>query len=235
MNLSTVASQLRAAQDISNAGLTSASVTQSLQDGAQRARGALTNLAGEARSNLLGWGRSDPAPSAIPSDGTRCESCGEPFGVLRRRQTCGSCDRYLCASCLGSSFAIAGIGCFCGSQCPQCRELGQRSGEFQLIRPKMEAGLFALGDRRKIPAWLSLRIPDLCWASLEQRAGQPLEAAEIPLGQVLHVRNTGLMLELVVKDQPALQLEFGTAEERNAWEKYLGLALEEGLFLPIIG
>ncbi|CAE7394756.1 BXL6, partial [Symbiodinium sp. CCMP2456] len=83
-----------------------------------------------------------------------------------------------------------------------------------------------MGDRRKIPAWLSLRIPDLCWASLEQRAGQPLEAAEIPLGQVLHVRNTGLMLELVIKDQPALQLEFGTAEERNAWEKYLNLALE---------
>ena len=26
-------------------------------------------------------------------------------------------------------------------------------------------------------------LPDLCWASLEQRSGQPLESAEIPLSQ----------------------------------------------------
>ncbi|CAE7695413.1 BXL6, partial [Symbiodinium pilosum] len=88
------------------------------------------------------------------------------------------------------------------------------------------AGLFSMGERRKTASWLSLRIPDLCWASLEQRGGRPVESAEIPLSQVLHVRNTGLMLELAIKDQPALQLEFGAAEERVAWEKYVNLALE---------
>ncbi|CAJ1333397.1 unnamed protein product, partial [Effrenium voratum] len=82
-------------------------------------------------------------------------------------------------------------------------------------------------DRRKLAAWLSLRGADLSWATLEQRAGQPMEQALLPLAEVLHVRNTGLQLELSIKgQQQATSLEFGTSEERLAWERYLNLAAE---------
>lgn len=97
----------------------------------------------------------------MAQDGSRCQGCGELFGMWRRRQICGSCDRYFCGACLGA-FTIAGIGCFCGSRCAQCRQMGQRSslvaklghvsacfirfhsgltgaGEFESIRSKMEA------------------------------------------------------------------------------------------------
>eukprot|EP00435_Cladocopium_sp_Y103_P042688 s320_g11.t2 len=196
-------------------------------------RGALQAIAGHAqarRADLLSSNR-------VPSDGSRCEGCGEYFGILRRRQICGSCDRYFCASCLGA-FTVAGIGCFCGSRCAECRELGQKSGEFETIRTKMEDGvsvtisfppkasMFGSSGRRKVAAWLSLKT-DLVWATLEQRAGQPLEQGQLPLAEVLHVRNTGVQLELSVKGQSQpTHLEFGTAEERINWERYLNLAAE---------
>lgn len=230
MNFASVASQLREAQD-GPGGLTTAGLA--LQAGAQRARGAPQAIAGHAQARRADLLSSNP----VPSDGSRCEGCGEYFGILRRRQICGSCDRYFCASCLGA-FTVAGIGCFCGSRCAQCRELGQKSGEFETIRTTMEDGvsvtisfppkasMFGSSGRRKVPAWLSLKT-DLVWASLEQRAGQPLEQGQLPLAEVLHVRNTGMHLELSVKGQSQpTHLDFGTAEERINWERYLNLAAE---------
>lgn len=232
MNFASVASQLREAQD-GPGGLATAGLA--LQAGAQRARGALQAIAGQAQArgaNLINLNRS-----TSPSDGSRCEACGEQFGMFRRRQICGSCDRYFCAACLGA-FTVAGIGCFCGSKCAECRELGEKNGEFESIRCKMEDGVSVTisfpakasmfgSSRRKVPVWLSLKTPDLAWASLEQRAGQPLERGQLPLTEVLHVRNTGMQLELSVKGQSQpMQLEFGNAEERSAWERYLNLAGE---------
>lgn len=251
MNLAAVASQLREAK-ASDAGATlqaaaaASSVAGAWQAGKDRARGALQTIAGEAqaKANLLGIGGSSSSTTgnAIAHDGVRCEGCGERFGFLRRRQTCGSCDRYLCGVCLGSSAAVAGISCFCASVCPQCRELGERNGEFQRIKAKMEegvnvsiglprkAGLFGGGsEKRNIVSWFSLQSSTGClvWGSLEQKGGRPAEEGKMNVSDVLHVRNTGLMLELAVKGQNVpTTLEFGSAEEREAWTKYLELAVE---------
>ncbi|CAE8594175.1 unnamed protein product [Polarella glacialis] len=178
------------------------------------------------------------------ADGTRCEGCGTAFGMLTRRQRCGSCDRSLCGSCLGSSLAVVGISCLCGSTCPQCRVLGERSGEFEKCRRLMEdgvsvtlglpkkGGLFgAAADRRKLPVWLTLKccgqVAELSWGSLEQRAGRPAEEGHFSVSEVLAVRNTGILLELSIKGQTqATTLDFGTPAERDAWSRYIDLALE---------
>lgn len=252
MNLAAVASQLREvkASDAGatlQAGAAAASVASVWQASKDRARGAMQNIAGEAqaKANLLGIGTpasSSTTGNAIAHDGVRCEGCGDRFGFLRRRQICGSCDRYLCGVCLGSSVAVAGISCFCGSVCPQCRALGERGGEFERIKSKMEegvnvsiglpkkAGLFGGGsEKRKVVSWFSLQSStgSLVWGSLEQKGGRPAEEGTINVSDVLHVRNTGLMLELSVKGQNVpLTLEFSSAEEREAWTKYLELAVE---------
>ncbi|CAE8680166.1 unnamed protein product [Polarella glacialis] len=210
-------------------------------------KGAFKSFVGEAqsRANLLGIGGSASSSStAIPSDGTRCEGCGTAFGMLTRRQRCGSCDRSLCGSCLGSSLAVVGISCLCGSTCPQCRVLGERSGEFEKCRRLMEdgvsvtlglpkkGGLFgAAADRRKLPVWLTLKccgqVAELSWGSLEQRAGRPAEEGHFSVSEVLAVRNTGILLELSIKGQmQATTLDFGTPAERDAWSRYIDLALE---------
>ncbi|CAK9045201.1 unnamed protein product [Durusdinium trenchii] len=231
MNFASVASQLRESQD-TPASWTAAGLA--VQAGAHRARGALQALAGgvQSRANLI-------TNRSVPSDGSRCEGCGEQFGMLRRRQICGPCDRYFCAACLGA-FTVAGIGCFCGSRCPQCREMGQRSSEFESIRSKMEDGvgvvilfppkatMFGLStERHKLRAWLSLQSQDLAWSSLEQRGGQPVEQGHFSLAEIMCIRSLhGSQLEISMKGQPVTQLEFSTAEERANWEKHLNLAVD---------
>lgn len=82
---------------------------------------------------------------------------------------------------------------------------------------------------RRLQAWLSLDFEkgELCWATLEQRQGRPSEEGRIPVYEVLAVRNTGMALEVSVREytQP-MTLEFGTAEERNAWDRYIELAVQ---------
>lgn len=171
---------------------------------------------------------------------------------MRRRTTCSSCDRFICPGCMGRHplAAMAGISCFCGHVCPRCRNQNAQTGEFETCREAMESGVgvsiglpkkassgggfFGVGGSssappRRLQAWLSLDCDkgELRWATLEQRQGRPTEEGQIPVYQVLGVRNTGMALELSVKDytQP-MMLEFGTADERNDWDRYIELAVQ---------
>merc|ERR1712203_659031 len=118
-------------------------ITGAVSTGTGQARNAFANIAGQAqsRANLI-RGRDQPTPS----DGTTCDGCGAPFGMFRRRSTCGSCDRFLCGNCMagGSAAGIAGvvgITCLCGSWCPRCREQNVQQGEFESSRAQMESGV----------------------------------------------------------------------------------------------
>lgn len=240
--------------------MTGAAAAGALRSGAGRLGGVLQSAVGQARTNLLP-GRGNPSHTAsTPSDGSRCEGCGDSFGVLRRRSTCGSCDRYLCAGCLGQGTlaSLSGISCFCSNTCPRCREQNAQTGEFEANRAEMESGVSVMiGVPRKasgllgraqaalasgtggaaslsglapikLAAWFSLEqggSGDLRWATLEQRAGRPVDEGRISICDVLAVRDTGVAVELSVKGQTqATTLEFGTPKERSTWYKYIELA-----------
>jgi len=227
-----------------------ASAKNVLQTGASRARGAMKTLACQARTRagLL----TLPTGVAPPhqSDGIVCEGCGVVFGLFRRRKLCTSCDRYFCASCLGSPLSAVGlhIVCLCTAVCPQCADLSQRSHEFELRRAEMESGVsvvvtlpeknasfFGTGGTslRKIPAWLSLhaKAGELSWASLEQRRGHPVKEGSIPASDVVMVRDTGGLVELALKGQiQPITLEFSSTSEREMWCRHLELAID--VFTP---
>lgn len=235
-----MASQLRAATAASSAsvqaGAAAASMAGALKGGAKSAKGLLKGL----RPG------SEASAPAIPSDGTRCEECGEYFGMMNRRFTCGSCDRFLCGPCLGrNAFAsMTGIACFCGSMCPRCREQNQQTGEFEGCRPAMESGvsvsltlpkkaprgLFGGGqiEMKKMAVWLALEADGsgLKWATLEQKSGRPADEGQILLYEILYVRDTGSVLELPMKGSEALTLEFATSTDRQDWARYLDLAVQ---------
>jgi len=245
-----VAAQLRAAQAVAastgsstQVGSAAGAVAGALSSGRDRARGAFQSLVGEAqaRANLL-RGQGENA-STLPSDGSVCESCGAAFGLLRRRSTCASCDRYLCASCLGNQLAgVPVVSCLCAAVCPQCRAQGVKETEFQAASSEMEnginitlglpkkSGLFGSGSgARKLAAWFSLDATagEFLWASLEQKNGRPAEEGNFRVCEVLAVRDTGAAIELSVKGQPqAYTLEFSTASDRQEWSRHLDLAVE---------
>mmetsp|Transcript_121414 Transcript_121414/g.223565 ORF Transcript_121414/g.223565 Transcript_121414/m.223565 type:complete len:301 (+) Transcript_121414:83-985(+) len=244
--LAAVASQLRASQGSSSlsAGVAAAqagSAIGSVSGAFQAARGAASTFVTEARTNLLpgrsGVGRT---ASAIPADGTRCEGCGEMFGILRRRQTCGSCDRFLCGPCLGGPAVLAPISCFCAATCPRCRDQNLQTGEFDRCREAMQSGvsvtmslpkkaglLGGSGGTRKEAVWFCVDVGagDLHWATLAQKNGRPAEEGRIPVSEVLAVRNTGVAVELAIKGQAQpTNLDFG--EERDTWSRYLEVAVE---------
>jgi len=217
-----------------------ANLTGAFQAGGRRAKGLLRGLGG---------GNSEAAPqrASVPSDGTQCEECGAFFGVLNRRATCSSCDRFMCGACLGRNpiASVTGISCLCGAVCPRCREQNEQTGEFEGFRPAMESGvsvtltlpkkprtgLFGGGggsSPQRLPAWLSLvaERSELHWASLEQRNGKPAEEGQILLYEILAVRDTGSVLELPTTSnpQPAV-LEFASTDDREAWAKYVEVAV----------
>lgn len=259
MSLSSVASQLRASTAAASSGAgmaaqvagSAGAVTGALSSGSGKLKGVFKSVAGEAqvRANLLTGKGTSRAASAIPSDGTRCEECGEGFGLLRRRSTCTSCDRYLCGACLGRNqmATMVGISCFCGSLCPRCRDGNARTGEFAMCRETMESGIsVTLGlpgkagggglfggsggsAPRKFPAWVSVEADrgELRWATLQQRQGRPAEEGHIPVSEVVAVRNTGVVLEVstMTSTQP-ITMEFGCPEEREAWARYVDLAVQ---------
>merc|ERR1712129_237502 len=109
------------------------------------------------------------------------------FGVLRRRQVCGSCDRFLCGGCLGSPAFLAPISCFCSATCPKCLDQGKQSSEFNRCSAELEsgvsvtmsipkkAGFFGAGaGARKAAAWLALdqASGEFTWSTLEQKNGR---------------------------------------------------------------
>merc|ERR1712060_1002009 len=82
---------------------------------------------------------------------------------------------------------------------------------------------------RKLAAWLSVDCSagEIRWASLEQHQGRPSEEGCISVGELLYVRDTGVAVELCVKDQSqATVLEFCSSEDRSSWTTYLELAVE---------
>jgi len=237
MSVAQVAAQLRAAQ---GAG---PEAPAALGAAASTALGALLS-GGRERLSRLGAAPGASAGAAAPlplADGTRCEGCGAAFGLLSRRNACGSCDRLLCARCLGSPLAVAGLSCLCSSACPRCREQNAQFGEFEACRAAMEkgasvtmamprkAGFFGAAEPRKVGVWLSLDSDnELRWQTLEQRCGKPAEEGRIPMFELLAARDTGVLIELAIKGQSQpMMLDFGpSAEERQAWARYLDLALE---------
>mmetsp|Transcript_45984 Transcript_45984/g.127672 ORF Transcript_45984/g.127672 Transcript_45984/m.127672 type:complete len:306 (+) Transcript_45984:55-972(+) len=246
MALASLASQLRAAQEASSNTVQMASVTGSFQDGAGRARGALRSFVGSAQAQAarLG-GHSVAAPVVHASDGSCCQACGSTFGILRRRQMCASCDRFLCAACLGST---AGISCLCASVCPRCKDQSAQGGALEACREAMEQGVSVTiglpkkasgvslfggstgdGGSRKLMAWLTIDCDtgDIRWASLERKGGQPIEESCVSVCEVLNVRDTGVAVELSVKGQtrPTV-LEFGSPSDRSDWARYLRLVVD---------
>jgi len=248
-----MASKLQEANAASSSGAAAAvqassaatSVTDALVAGKERAAG----LFGTIKSKVAGETGAAQEHSAIPSDGTRCEECGAYFGIMRRRLTCSSCDRFLCGSCLGQNAlsAVTGITCFCGALCPRCRNQNEQGAEFEGCRAAMEngvsvtlglprkqarGGLFGAGgssDRPPFPAWLSLdgRSDELRWATLEQRAGQPLEEGRFVFAEMLTVRSTDKSLEIAMLDHTRpMSLDFNTGAECEAWQNYLELAMK---------
>uniref|UniRef100_A0A7S4Q6A9 FYVE-type domain-containing protein n=1 Tax=Alexandrium monilatum TaxID=311494 RepID=A0A7S4Q6A9_9DINO len=248
MALANAAAQLRAATAASGSGAVvagqasaaAASVAGALSAGGRRARGLLSGLR---------HGTTEASQPSIPSDGTRCEECGAFFGMLNRRATCSSCDRYMCGACLGRNAlsSMTGISCFCGALCPRCREQNVQTGEFESCRAAMESGVSATvtlpkkpsrgglfgggggGGPQRLPAWLSLEAEAsaLRWASLEQRNGRPAEEGQILIYEILAVRDTGTMLELPTTSTPQpVTLEFVSADDRQTWARYLELATQ---------
>eukprot|EP00927_Polykrikos_kofoidii_P079570 TRINITY_DN76351_c0_g1_i1.p1 TRINITY_DN76351_c0_g1~~TRINITY_DN76351_c0_g1_i1.p1 ORF type:complete len:327 (-),score=50.31 TRINITY_DN76351_c0_g1_i1:81-1061(-) len=225
--------------------------------GAQRARGALQTLAGEAqqRTGLLRGDHLSDTAVAVPCDGTRCEACGVIFGVLKRRNTCLSCDRFLCAGCLTGNplAALAGAVCFCARTCPRCSAHGMDGNELAKCRADMEKGVNVIltlpsqksrgvgfifgggaakgGTLKTVPAWLSLGTDaaaagNLCWATLEQRAGRPAEEGRIPFNAIVAVKPRDSVLELVMQNQTeTTTLDFLEASERETWSGYIELGM----------
>mmetsp|Transcript_63915 Transcript_63915/g.152441 ORF Transcript_63915/g.152441 Transcript_63915/m.152441 type:complete len:304 (-) Transcript_63915:51-962(-) len=247
MSIAGLASQLRNAQDAASAGTAAAqagaamrSVSGAFSSVASQAK----NMAGDAqmRAGLL----KKSGEPALPSDGSVCESCGKPFGPLQRRSTCSSCDRYLCSTCLGSSFAATiGLKCLCAAVCPKCKEQSAQVSELEMHIAEMEKGVgatftlpsstsrkggaFSGGPVKKVGVWFSLdrHASELKWATLEQRNSVPVEEGRIKLFELLSVRNTGLAIELVTSTQSApLVLELGSTLERENWARYLQLAID---------
>lgn len=229
--------------------------TSQASSAASSVSSGLTTIWSEAqsRAGLLARGGT-PAP--VVADGTRCELCGEVFGWLNRRQTCSSCDRFLCAVCLGTPKALAGMSCFCSAVCASCREQSQHACEFMQRREELERGVSVavtvppqkatpsggffsttlVGGSpgvKKVPSWLSVSVDkgEILWHSLESRRGQPAHAGVIAAFNVMSVRNTGLAVELSVKGQGLpTSLEFGTSAERDTWYRLLELSV--GVLTP---
>lgn len=210
-----------------------------VKSSANNAKKKLQTVAGGAKaqvSRLSGHSSN----KGTPSDGSCCESCGTSFGFLQRRNMCASCDRYLCASCMGGSFI--GVSCLCAAACPPCRELGARTDEFGCCRSEMEGGVMAMltisskggffggsASSRKLAVWLSVDVEpaQIHWATLEQRAGVPLEEGFIATKEVIVIRDTGAAIEISIKDKPIpLVIEFHDACSRTTWTRYLELAVE---------
>lgn len=243
--LTGIASQLANSQTGTSTSFAAASalsnVRGAFQSGSDRARGAFHSVVGE-RANLLNLRSSSTAVASAPPDGTRCEGCGLAFGVLRRRQTCGACDRFLCAGCLGNPAILAPIACFCSATCPKCREQGKQMSEFDRCRSDMESGVSASmstpkkvglfgqgGGMQKVAVWLCLdsEAGAFHWRTLEQKHGRPADEGRLLIYEVLAVRNTGAAVELSVKGQSqATILDFNTAEERSTWSRYMEMAIE---------
>lgn len=257
MSLASVASQLAASTASGGSGAAlgvqaavgASKVTGAMSAGSGQLRGVFQSIRGgaQARANLITGGRSRSAASAIPSDGTRCEECGNGFTLLSRRSTCTTCDRYICGPCLGRHpvATMSGFNCFCGSLCAQCRSQNAQAGEFELCRhdleqganvtlglPKQAGGGFFGGGgsaARTLLVWLTLNSEQgtLQWGTLEQRQGRPLEEGAIPVTQILGVRNTGVLLEVSSTEysQP-ITMEFSQADDRDAWARHLELAAQ---------
>jgi len=248
-----MASNLQEATASANSGAAvsaqASSAATSVTDALVASRDKAKGLFGTIKSTVAGQVGVATEHSAIPSDGTRCEECGAYFGIMRRRLTCSSCDRFLCGSCMGQNpvAAFTGITCFCGALCPRCRHRNEQGAEFEGCRAAMEngvsvtlglprkqarGGLFGAGGRNErppFPAWLSLdgRSDELRWATLEQRAGQPLEEGRFVFAEMLTVRSTGKNLEIALLEHTRpMTLDFNSGAEREAWHGYLELAMK---------
>ncbi|CAK0808179.1 unnamed protein product [Prorocentrum cordatum] len=254
MSLFSAASQLAAAQDATSlastaqVGAAAASVAGALQGGADRARGWLQSVAGEAqlRAGLLhAGGDGEGQARQVAADGLRCQGCGKPFGVWSRRSACTTCDRFLCAACLGSPLPqlVGAISCLCAATCPACAELGDKGREFHACKAMMEKGAAATvgipvqagwlgsgGDPRRLSAWVNLEgsSAELRWATLQQAAGRPAEEGSIRVCDILGVRGVGggvVELSLRGQSEPTT-LDFAEGGERDRWARGLLLAME---------
>eukprot|EP00927_Polykrikos_kofoidii_P045004 TRINITY_DN38868_c0_g1_i1.p1 TRINITY_DN38868_c0_g1~~TRINITY_DN38868_c0_g1_i1.p1 ORF type:complete len:322 (-),score=53.62 TRINITY_DN38868_c0_g1_i1:282-1247(-) len=218
----------------------SSSFAETLHGGMGRAKGVLQSI----KTKATGQHRSLPLASPA-ADGSCCEVCGQTFGLLRRRRTCSSCDRFLCTSCMSGGMTL--ISCLCASSCERCTDQNSRSGEFEIHRADMESGVSATlalpGSKvsgffaaatgntsgRKLAVWLSIDCgpADVCWHTLEQRGGRPSEEGRISVCEILSVRDTGVVVELSIKGQTqATVIEFGTPSDLSSWSRYLELAVE---------
>lgn len=195
-----------------------------------QARGTVTQLAGREEE-------------AADEPGLRCEGCGAPFGLFNRRQTCSGCDRFLCGECMGVAFGLSAFMCLCSSACPKCRELAKGRSEFEIRRIVLEKGvmlsisggrkptgaIFGSSTIKRAQVWFQLEAAsnEFSWGTLEQYRGRPADSDRIPICEILDVRNTGLAVELSVRGQakPTV-LEFGSKEERDAWEQHLKVAVD---------
>jgi len=262
MSLASVAAQLAAgtgsaenavsgAAVAAQASAGAAKVTDAVNVGTARVSGLFKSLTGEAQARtqtLLTGAPGSKTASAIPSDGTCCEECGTGFGMMQRRTTCTSCDRYFCGACLGRNptASFIGFNCFRGSLCARCRSQNAQAGEFELCRHTLEQGASVMlglprkagtgffgtnagSAARKFAAWLTLKSDDgiLHWATLEQRAGRPLEEGQIPLSTIVAVKDTGALLELATTDTSDLiTLQFSGGEDRSQWCGHIELAVQ---------
>lgn len=143
---------------------------------------------------------------------------------------------------------MIGVSCFCGTICPRCRSESVRTGEFERCRSTLENGASVMlglpqkasstrgifggsskNSPQKVSVWLALDCDQgaLQWATLQQRQGKPLDQGQIPVTQVLGVRNTGVLVEISSTEytQP-ITLEFGDATERDAWSRHLEVAVQ---------
>lgn len=111
-----------------------------------------------------------------------------------------------------------------------CRSILEEGISAQLTLPSQTGGLFSTrSSTRKVAAWLRVDFEtgELCWSTLEQRGGQPVDSGRIPMAEVLTIRNTGLVLEMALKgqSQPTV-LDFDSEAARGSWHRYLELATE---------
>jgi len=203
-----------------------------------------TSAASGAVSDVFKRGRDQASKlvafrSECPQSGNdpdACEGCGEPFGLLLRRHVCASCDRQLCARCLGNQLAVV-FSCLCSSVCPKCSSQNQERFEFEASRDDMESGVsvtmvppkrMGVFGGRKVATWLKLDVntQEVCWSTLEQSRGRPADEGRIPICEVFSVRDTGIVLELAIKGQTqSTVMEFNSPSERETWNKYLRLCL----------